>query len=216
MPKNAPLRDGTGKSLPVGGSLSNAQIAIFQAHIVGCGITQHVALLRSQRAQFACRAAAVQVSGFQALAGTDQAAGRDQHLVFDHRTVHHDAAHADKTAVADGTGVQQARTSGNVEALGPAESQLRSTIGNLFAVAEAYPDLKANESFQQLQSRITGLESSIADRREFYNDSVNTFNTRIEQFPQVLIARNFGFKEASRLEIAAGDKQDVDMKTLFS
>jgi len=67
-------------------------------------------------------------------------------------------------------GVQQARTSGNLTALGPAEAQLRSTIGNLFAVAEAYPNLKANESFQQLQSRITGLESSIADRREFYNE----------------------------------------------
>ena len=113
-------------------------------------------------------------------------------------------------------GVQQARTSGNVAALGPAESQLRATIGNLFAVAEAYPNLKANESFQQLQTRITGLESSIADRREFYNDSVNTYNTRIEQFPTVLIARNFGFKEASRLEIAADDKKDVDMKALFS
>jgi len=113
-------------------------------------------------------------------------------------------------------GVQQARASGNVAALGPAEAQLRSTIGNLFAVAEAYPDLKANESFQQLQTRITGLENSIADRREFYNDSVNTFNTRIEQFPAVLIARNFGFKEASRLEISDDDKKDVDMKALFN
>ncbi|MBU6420932.1 MAG: LemA family protein [Gammaproteobacteria bacterium] len=113
-------------------------------------------------------------------------------------------------------GVQQARTSGNVAALGPAEAQLRGTIGNLFAVAEAYPNLKADQSFQQLQARITGLESSIADRREFYNDSVNTYNVRIEQFPSVLVAHNFGFKEASRLEIAADDKKDVDMKALFS
>lgn len=113
-------------------------------------------------------------------------------------------------------GVQQARTSGNISALGPAENQLRATIGNLFAVAEAYPNLKADESFQQLQARITSLENSIADRREFYNDSVNTYNTRIEQFPQALIARNFGFKEANRLEITADDKKDVDMKALFS
>lgn len=113
-------------------------------------------------------------------------------------------------------GVQQARASGNVAALGPAEAQLRSTIGNLFAVAEAYPNLKADESFQQLQSRITGLENSIADRREFYNDSVNTYNVRIEQFPATLIAHNFGFKEANRLEIAADDKKDVDMKALFN
>lgn len=113
-------------------------------------------------------------------------------------------------------GVQQARASGNVTALGPAEGQLRATIGNLFAVAEAYPNLKANESFQQLQTRITGLENSIADRREFYNDSVNVFNTRIEQFPEALIARNFSFKEASRLEIASDEKKDVDMKALFT
>lgn len=113
-------------------------------------------------------------------------------------------------------GVQQARTNGNIPALGPAENQLRATIGNLFAVAEAYPNLKADESFRQLQTRITGLESSIADRREFYNDSVNTYNIRIEQFPQVLIAGNFGFKEASRLEISGDDKKDVDMKALFS
>lgn len=112
-------------------------------------------------------------------------------------------------------GVQQARETGNMAALGPAEGQLRATVGNLFAVAEAYPNLKANESFQQLQTRITGLENSIADRREFYNDSVNVLNTRIEQFPEVLIARNFGFKETGRLEFAGDEKQDVDVKTLF-
>tara|TARA_R110002074_G_scaffold145034_2_gene293484 strand:- start:119007 stop:119180 length:174 start_codon:yes stop_codon:yes gene_type:complete len=54
---------------------------------------------------------------------------------------------------------------------------------SLFAVAEAYPDLKANESFQGLQQRISQLENNIADRREFYNASVNLNNVRIEQFP---------------------------------
>ncbi len=113
-------------------------------------------------------------------------------------------------------GVQQAREAGNMQALGPAEARLHSMIGNLYAVAEAYPQLKANEDFQQLQTRITGLENSIADRREFYNDSVNVYNIRIEQFPSSLIARNFGFKAAQLLQVSDDDKKDVDMKALFS
>ncbi|MBW3567817.1 MAG: LemA family protein, partial [Proteobacteria bacterium] len=76
-----------------------------------------------------------------------------------------------------------AREQGDVKALGPAEQQLRLGLGNLFAVAENYPDLKANDSFQHLQARISGLENAIADRREFYNESVNNLNVRIEQFP---------------------------------
>lgn len=113
-------------------------------------------------------------------------------------------------------GVQQARESGDVSALGPAEAQLRSVIGKLYAVAEAYPQLKANESFQQLQVRITGLENTIADRREFYNDSVNLYNTRIHQFPDLIIANNFGFKPGSLLEFSEDEKKDVDLKALFT
>ena len=113
-------------------------------------------------------------------------------------------------------GVQQARESGDVGALGPAEAQLRSVIGKLYAVAEAYPQLKANESFQDLQTRISGLENAIADRREFYNDSVNVYNTGIQQFPGVLLVRQFGFKPASLLEFSAEEKKDVDMKALFN
>jgi len=112
-------------------------------------------------------------------------------------------------------GVQQARESGNMAALGPAEAQMRSMIGKLYAVAEAYPQLKANESFQQLQGRISGLENSIADRREFYNDSVNLYNTRIQQFPDLLIANNFGFKGKDLLEFGAEEKKDVDVKAMF-
>ena len=113
-------------------------------------------------------------------------------------------------------GVQQAREAGDVSALGPAESQLRAMISKLYAVAEAYPQLKADEAFQQLQTRITGLENQIADRREFYNDSANLYNTRIQQFPDQLIARRYGFKDANLLEFSAEEKKDVDMKALFS
>lgn len=112
--------------------------------------------------------------------------------------------------------VSSAREKGDVAALGPAETQLRMGLGNLFALAEAYPDLKANDSFQHLQGRISGLENAIADRREFYNESVNNNNVRIEQFPDVLIARNLGFGAKDLLEFSEGETMDVDVKELFS
>lgn len=113
------------------------------------------------------------------------------------------------------TAVSNAREQGDVAALGPAETQLRMGLGNLFAVAEAYPDLKANESFQHLQSRISGLENAIADRREFYNESVNLNNVRIEQFPDVIIAKQFGFGPKDLLEFSEEEKLDVDVTELF-
>ena len=99
--------------------------------------------------------------------------------------------------------VSDARESHNVAALGVAENALRSGLGQLFALAESYPELKANEQFLHLQSRISGLENAIADRREFYNDSVNINNVRIEQFPDVLVAKLFNFKAADLLKFAA-------------
>ena len=111
---------------------------------------------------------------------------------------------------------QSARQEGDVKGVGKAESAMRMGLGNLFAVAEAYPELKANQSFQQLQARITGLENSIADRREFYNDSVNANNVRIEQFPDVIIARLLGFKEADLLEFSESEKLDVNIRSLFA
>jgi LemA protein len=112
--------------------------------------------------------------------------------------------------------VSAAREKSDIKALGAAETQMRLGLGNLFALAEDYPELKANESFQHLQSRITGLEHDIADRREFYNDSVNIKNIRIEQFPDVVVARSMGFRPADLLEFAEKEKADVDMKALFA
>src|SRR5690606_10482655 len=102
-----------------------------------------------------------------------------------------------------------------VKALGPAEQELRLGLGNLFAVAESYPELKASESFQHLHVRISGLENAIADRREFYNESANNLNVRIEQFPDVIVARNLGFKAAELLVFSDEEKKDVDLKALF-
>jgi LemA protein len=112
--------------------------------------------------------------------------------------------------------VASAQQSGNVGALGAAETQLRMGLGGLFALAEAYPDLKADQSFQHLQSRISGLENGIADRREFYNEAVNLNNVRIEQFPDVIIAGKFNFKPAELLEFDEEEIKDVNVKELFS
>ena len=112
--------------------------------------------------------------------------------------------------------VQAARENQNIPALGQAEGALRVGLGQLFAVAEAYPELKANESFMQLQGRITALENAIADRRELYNESVNINNVRIEQFPDAIVARFFNFGGKPLLEFSVEEKSDVDMKTLFS
>jgi LemA protein len=113
------------------------------------------------------------------------------------------------------TAVFAASAGGNVAAVGVAEQQLRGDIGRLFAVAENYPQLKSDQSFRQLQARITGLEEAIADRRELYNDQVNINNTRIDQFPDVLIARRYGFVAKPLLEFAAAEKTDVDVGAQF-
>jgi LemA protein len=111
--------------------------------------------------------------------------------------------------------VSNARESQDVAAVGRAETGLRSGLGQLFALAESYPDLKANEQFVQLQARISSLENSIADRREFYNESVNINNVRIEQFPGVLVARLFNFKAFELLKFTAEELTDVDVSARF-
>lgn len=131
-----------------------------------------------------------------------------QHMGYEQKTL--EAVMLARSAVAN------ASNKGDIKALGQAESQLRIGLGNLFAVAEDYPELTASESFHHLHSRISGLESSIADRREYYNDSVNLYNIRIEQFPDLIVARRMGFTSATLLEFDEAEKADVDMKTLFS
>jgi len=93
-----------------------------------------------------------------------------------------------------------------------AESQLTSALGQFFAVAEAYPDLKANVGFLQLQSRISDLENQIADRREYYNDTVTTFNTRIQQIPDVWVAQWQGMQVAELFKVDEADRRDVEIK----
>ncbi|WP_025871431.1 LemA family protein [Methylobacillus glycogenes] len=111
--------------------------------------------------------------------------------------------------------VQSATEQHDVNALGAAEGDLRAGLGSLFALAESYPELKANEQFLHLQARISGLENAIADRREFYNESVNLHNVRIAQFPDLIVARSLGFSREQMLRFASRELRDVDIASRF-
>ena len=93
-----------------------------------------------------------------------------------------------------------------------ADNMITGALKSLFAVAENYPELKANENFMQLQNRISGIENEIADRREFYNDSINQYNIRIQSIPDVIIARMLGYTDEEMFEVVEIDKQDVEVK----
>ena len=82
-----------------------------------------------------------------------------------------------------------------------AESVLGASLGKFFALAEAYPDLKANQTMQQLQEELASTENRVSFSRQAYNDAVMGYNTRRESFPSNLVANNFGFKEAQMLEL---------------
>lgn len=111
--------------------------------------------------------------------------------------------------------VSQARQNQDVPGLGLAEGALRMGLGQLFALAEDYPELRANENFQHLQGRISTLENTIADRREFYNESTNINNIGIETFPDLIVARLFGFGPRDLLEFETSEIVDVSVKQLF-
>ena len=83
----------------------------------------------------------------------------------------------------------------NMSQKAESSNEITEALKTIFALSESYPELKANENFLKLQERITGLENEIADRREFYNDSVNAYNTRILLFPDVIIAKAAGYTE---------------------
>ena len=92
-----------------------------------------------------------------------------------------------------------------------ADLKLNSALRGLFAVAENYPQLKANENFLKLQNRITELEERIADRREFFNDDVNTYNTRIGQIPDVFVASFLSLKPRAFFKVSDEDRKLVEV-----
>jgi LemA protein len=96
-----------------------------------------------------------------------------------------------------------------MQQLGLGEAQLSGALGRLFAVAEAYPDLKANQNMMQLSEELTSTENKVAFARQAYNDSVMGYNNRREVFPNNLLAGTFGFQPASLLEIEAPEKREA-------
>lgn len=103
-------------------------------------------------------------------------------------------------------------SAGTVPEKAAADTVMSQALKSLFAVAENYPNLKANENFLQLQGRISGLENEIADRREFYNDSVNTYNIRIESFPDLFIARMMTLAPEVMFKATDQGRKDVVVK----
>ena len=99
----------------------------------------------------------------------------------------------------------------SVDQKAQADQSMTSALRGFFAVAENYPQLKANDNFMQLQRRITDLESQIADRREFYNDSANTFNIRIQQMPDTFVASFMRLTPQPMFKVEEADKADVPM-----
>jgi LemA protein len=101
---------------------------------------------------------------------------------------------------------------GTVSQKAQASGQISSALQGLFALAENYPDLKTNNNFLQLQNRISHLEESLADRREFYNDSVNNYNIRIQQIPDLFVARFLTFHCEELFNVPEIERQDVKIK----
>lgn len=89
----------------------------------------------------------------------------------------------------------------SVEDKASANTELNATLKNLFALAESYPDLKANENFMALQTELSGTEDKIAYSRQFYNDTVTIYNTKLETFPSNLVASMFGFKASALFNV---------------
>ena len=91
-----------------------------------------------------------------------------------------------------------------------AENQLSGALRQLFALSEAYPDLKANQNFQQLQSELSDVENKIAASRRFFNNAVQEYNTGIQQFPAVLLAGALGFATKDFFDVGVEERKVLD------
>tara|TARA_B100000749_G_C18377603_1_gene444543 strand:- start:444 stop:1031 length:588 start_codon:yes stop_codon:yes gene_type:complete len=92
-----------------------------------------------------------------------------------------------------------------------ADNQISGALKSVFALSEAYPELRSNDNFLNLQDRISGLENEIADRRELYNESVNNYNIRIQSLPDVVIANAMGLNQEEMFKVDEAKKKDVDI-----
>jgi LemA protein len=119
------------------------------------------------------------------------------------------AAHERGTLEAVIQARQTAIAAPGVEQKVAAENMLTGALGKLFALSEAYPDLKANANFRQLQSDLSDIENKLAASRRFYNNAVQEYNTGIQQFPAALFAGIFGFSQRTFFDVG-GDRAQLD------
>jgi LemA protein len=120
------------------------------------------------------------------------------------------AAHERGTLEAVTQARNAAVSAANPEAQAKAENMLTGALRQLFALSEAYPDLKANQNFLQLQSDLSDLENKIAASRRFFNNAVQEFNAAIQQFPAVLFAASLGFTQRTFFELDEGERAAVN------
>ena len=120
--------------------------------------------------------------------------------------------HEQQTLVAVTQARAASRNAASVRQKAQADLMMTGALRGLFAVAENYPQLRANENFLKLENRISELEERIADRREFFNDDVNTYNTRIGQIPEVFVASFMNLKPRDMFKVSDEDRRLVEVK----
>ena len=124
------------------------------------------------------------------------------------------AGHEQKTLTAVIEARNKAMNAGSIEEKDKADNAFAGTLKSLFALSEAYPELKANTNFMDLQKQLSSLEKDILQARKYYNAVVKTFNTTIETFPTSLIVGLLGskFKKMAYLEVAEAERQNVKVQ----
>ena len=122
------------------------------------------------------------------------------------------AAHESSTLEAVIAARNQATAATGTAEKAQAENVLTGALKSLFAVSEAYPDLKANQGFQQLQTELASTEDRIAFSRQFFNDIVRAYNTKVQTFPSMIVARIGNFSEREYFEADETSRQNVQVK----
>ena len=118
------------------------------------------------------------------------------------------AAHEKETLQAVIAARSQVQSAGSVDARMEAENALSGTLRSLFAVAEAYPDLKANQGFLDLQQQLKKVEEDIANSRKYYNGSVKAYNNKCQMFPSSIIANMFHFEPRTMYEVSREEERE--------
>jgi LemA protein len=121
----------------------------------------------------------------------------------------HEAGTLEAVIQARNSAVSAERT-GDPKAMGQAEGILGQALGRLIALSEAYPDLKANANFQQLQAELSDIENKLAAARRFFNNAVGEYNTAREQFPAVIFAGMFGFGPREFFDVGEDTRASMD------